>query len=169
MLLMAWETKQTNFMLKNICKQKHSGSTQTGLTWITEMLGIIVWSFSIRSTSLLLSSVASVASGRLLTELLCELALMDILGMDWLLPTLFTVPVRPTLCSTSYNTLKPHDEGRTCNKPGQRTTSPNWPPHHLAPPLQGHYGPPGRGASSSCGTAGCLALSQNLWCAGSGQ
>lgn len=64
---------------------------------MTELLDITVSSPCIRSSSLL----SSAASGRLLTELLWELALMDMLGMDWLLPTLFTVPVRPAPCSGS--------------------------------------------------------------------
>lgn len=63
---------------------------------MTEVLDMTVWSPSMPNS--LLSSPASV---RLLTELLCELALIDMLGMDWLLPTLFTVPVLPTLCSGS--------------------------------------------------------------------
>ena len=72
--------------------------TLTGLRWMTELLDMTVWSHSIMSSSLL----SSAASGRLLTELLWELALIDMLGMDWLLPTLFTVPVRPTPCSDSW-------------------------------------------------------------------
>lgn len=69
----------------------------TGLRCITEVFDITVWSPSMSTTSLL----SSPASVRLLTELLWELALIDILGMDWLLPTLFTVPVLPTICSGS--------------------------------------------------------------------
>lgn len=65
----------------------------TGLRCMTDMT---VWSPSMSAS--LLSSPASV---RLLTELLWELALIDILGMDWLLPALFTVPVLPTTCSGS--------------------------------------------------------------------
>lgn len=68
----------------------------TCLTCMTELLDITVWSPSMSAS--LLSSPASV---KLLTELLCELALIDILGMDWLLPTLFTVPVLLTLGSGS--------------------------------------------------------------------
>lgn len=75
---------------------KHMNRLLTGLRCITELLDMTVWSPSM-STSLL----SSPASVRLLTELLWELALIDILGMDWLLPTLFTVPVLPTLCSGS--------------------------------------------------------------------
>ena len=70
----------------------------TGLRWMTELLDMTVWSPSIMSRSLL----SSPASVRLLTELLWELALMDMLGMDWLLPTLFTVPVRHPLFSGSW-------------------------------------------------------------------
>lgn len=58
---------------------------------MTELLDMTVWSPSIMSSSLL----SSPASVRLLTELLWELALIDILGIDWLLPTLLTVPVLP--------------------------------------------------------------------------
>ena len=62
-----------------------------------ELLDMTVWSPSIRCSSLRWSCGEAAASFRLLTELLWELALMDMLGMDWLLPTLFTVPVLPTL------------------------------------------------------------------------
>lgn len=71
----------------------------TGLRCMTELLDMTVWSPSIRSSSLRLSWAASF---RLLTELLWELALIDMLGMDWLLPTLFTVPVRPPPGSRSW-------------------------------------------------------------------
>lgn len=74
----------------------HIGHVPTGFRCITELLDMTVWSPSM-STSLL----SSPASVRLLTELLWELALIDILGVDWLLPTLLTVPVRLTMCSGS--------------------------------------------------------------------
>lgn len=51
----------------------------TGLRCMTELLDMTVWSPSIRSSSLRLSGAVSF---RLLTELLWELALMDMLGMD---------------------------------------------------------------------------------------
>lgn len=69
----------------------------TGLRLMTELLDITVPSPSMSG-----SLWSSPASGMLLTELLWELALMDMLGMDWLLPTLFTVPVPLTLGSGSY-------------------------------------------------------------------
>lgn len=54
-------------------------SQLTGLRCMTELLDMTVWSPSIRSSSLRLSGAVSF---RLLTELLWELALMDMLGMD---------------------------------------------------------------------------------------
>lgn len=68
----------------------------TGFRCITELLDMTVWSPSM-STSLL----SSPASVRLFTELLWELALIDMLGVDWLLPTLLTVPVRLPMWSGS--------------------------------------------------------------------
>ena len=81
-------------------------SLPTGLRWMTELLDMTVWSPSIMSSSLL----SSPASVRLLTELLWELALIDILGIDWLLPTLLTVPVLP-LCSGSWG--QRHNNSKT--------------------------------------------------------
>lgn len=67
--------------------------------WMMELLEVTVCSPScIMAISLLLSSEAS---ARLLTELLWELAEMDILGTDWELSMLLTVPVRSRYCSTS--------------------------------------------------------------------
>lgn len=67
--------------------------------WMMELLEVTVCSPScIMAISLLLSSEAS---ARLLTELLCELAEMDMLGTDWELSMLLTVPVRSRYCSTS--------------------------------------------------------------------
>lgn len=63
---------------------------------MTELLDMTV-----RSPSMSASLLSSPASVKLLTELLWELALIDMLGVDWLLPTLFTVPVLPTMCSGS--------------------------------------------------------------------
>ena len=48
-----------------------------------------------------ISLLSSEPSARLLTELLWELALMDMDGTDWELSMLFTVPVRKRYCSTS--------------------------------------------------------------------
>lgn len=79
----------------------------TGFRCITELLDMTVWSPSM-STSLL----SSPASVRLFTELLWELALIDMLGVDWLLPTLLTVPVRLTMCSGSLKEKR--DERLQC-------------------------------------------------------
>lgn len=68
----------------------------TSLRCMTELLDMTV-----RSPSMSASVLSSPASVKLLTELLWELALIDMLAVDWLLPTLFTVPVLPTLCSGS--------------------------------------------------------------------
>lgn len=67
-----------------------------------ELLEVTVCSPScIMAISGLLSSEAS---ARLLTELLWELAEMDMLGTDWELSMLFTVPDRNRYCSASLHT-----------------------------------------------------------------
>ena len=65
---------------------------------MTELLEVTVCS---PSPIMAISSLWSEASARLVTELLWELALMDMLGTDWELSRLFTVPVRNKYCSAS--------------------------------------------------------------------
>ena len=54
------------------------------------------------SVIMAISLLSSEPSARLLTEELWELAEMDILGTDWELSMLPTVPVRSRYCSTSW-------------------------------------------------------------------
>lgn len=49
-----------------------------------------------------ISPLSSEPSARLLTELLWELALIDMDGREWELSMLLTVPVRSIYCSTSW-------------------------------------------------------------------
>lgn len=151
-------------------KTSNAESVLTGLRCMTELLDMTVWSPSIRSSSLRLSGAVSF---RLLTELLWELALMDMLGMDWLLPTLFTVPVRPPPGSSSWRARR--RDGRReqtsvlvifrhtaeCykkKKNKKNSNSMNTPPPRPGPLLWARCGPLGGGSFSFCGTASCPAL-----------
>lgn len=65
----------------------------------TELLEVTVCS---PSCIMAISPLSSEPSARLLTELLWELALIDIDGREWELSMLLTVPVRSIYCSTSW-------------------------------------------------------------------
>lgn len=89
---------KTERLLVSVCSLTESRVLTVG-RWMIELLEVTVCSPScIMAISLLLSSEAS---AKLLTELLWELAEMDILGTDWELSMLLTVPVRSRYCSTS--------------------------------------------------------------------
>lgn len=64
----------------------------------TELLEVTVCS---PSCIMAISPLSSEPSARLLTELLWELALIDMDGREWELSMLLTVPVRSIYCSTS--------------------------------------------------------------------
>ena len=64
----------------------------------TELLEVTVCS---PSPIMTISPLSSDPSARLLTELLWELALIDMLGSEWELSMLLTVPVRNMYCSVS--------------------------------------------------------------------
>lgn len=65
----------------------------------TELLEVTVCS---PSCIMAISPLSSEPSARLLTELLWELALIDMDGREWELSMLLTVPVRSIYCSTSW-------------------------------------------------------------------
>lgn len=65
----------------------------------TELLEVTVCS---PSCIMAISPLSSEPSARLLTELLWELALIDMDGREWELSMLLTVPVRNIYCSTSW-------------------------------------------------------------------
>lgn len=65
----------------------------------TELLEVTVCS---PSCIMAISPLSSEPSARLLTELLWELALIDMDGREWELSILLTVPVRSMYCSTSW-------------------------------------------------------------------
>jgi len=56
-----------------------------------------------------ISPLSSEPSARLLTELLWELALIDMDGREWELSMLLTVPVRNMYCSTSWRQTEKED------------------------------------------------------------
>lgn len=68
---------------------------------MTELLEVTVCSPSC-IMAISAPSSSSEASARLLTLLLWLLALMDMLGTEWLLSMLLMVPVRCMNCSTSW-------------------------------------------------------------------
>lgn len=142
--------------------------------WMIELFEVTVCSPScIMAISLLLSSEAS---ARLLTELLWELAEMDILGTDWELSMLLTVPVLRRYCSTSWQTQTRHCNSykivllplfvhHTLIQPQLQCL----PPRPPLPQIQGRsVGSPGRGSSSFFGTAGCPTPALHPWCVQSG-
>lgn len=74
------------------------GSLTRGLCR-TELLEVTVCS---PSCIMAISPLSSEPSARLLTELLWELALIDMEGSEWELSMLLTVPVRSMYCSMSW-------------------------------------------------------------------
>lgn len=79
--------------------KKVSSLLLTGSRWMTELLEVTVCS---PSCIMAISPLSSEASARLFTELLWLLALMDMLGTDWLLSMLVMVPVQWRNCSDSW-------------------------------------------------------------------
>lgn len=112
MSILIWGNRTSLHIYYTLCETVEAGSvsrepelahTQTlkltrGLCR-TELLEVTVCS---PSCIMAISPLSSEPSARLLTELLWELALIDMDGREWELSMLLTVPVRSIYCSTSW-------------------------------------------------------------------